>query len=337
MLRRLHSLPGLVIAAMLVVAATSGAVLSIDPVAERLANPVASGTSVADLAQAVAGRHQVVDRISVRPSGAVTASYTDGEDSGVERVDPATGASLGAFEVSGFTRFVTNLHRSFLLGDAGRAGSAIAAFGMLVLTLSGAGLLARRLGGWRAALRPIRGDAAQRWHAELSRFAVLGLLLTSLTGVWMSAETFGLVPETAPSQPIYSASGGAPSPVRSLAALACIDVSELRELTFPEIDDPRDVFKLRTAQGEAIIDQATGAMLAFTPSTILERVQETVRMLHTGRGASLLAILLGVSAACVPALGATGIAIWLRRRLRDPHKQRGVARRFRRYDHPRRQ
>lgn len=322
MLRRLHSLPGLVFAIMLVVTATSGAILSIDSVRDRLANPAASGVTVAALAEAVAARHQKVDRIVVRPSGAVTASYTDGAEGGVERVDPATGASLGAFEVSGFTRFVTNLHRSFLLGDAGRLGSAVAALVMLLLTLSGAGLLARRFGGWRAMLRPIRGAAAQRWHAELSRAAAVGLLLASLTGLWMSAETFGLVPEAASIQQTYSVIGRAPSPIGSLSALKTIDVSELRELSFPA-EDPTDVFTLKTTKGEAIVDQATGAVLVFTPLSRLERFQEIVRMLHTGRGAWLLAILLGACAACVPALGVTGAVIWLRRRADAPSVKGG--------------
>jgi sulfite reductase (NADPH) flavoprotein alpha-component len=43
---------------------------------------------------------------------------------------------------------------------------------MLMLSVSGALLLARRLGGWRNLLRPIRGNFSQRWHAEVGRLVL---------------------------------------------------------------------------------------------------------------------------------------------------------------------
>lgn len=325
MLRLSHSVPGLLLALLVVAAATTGAILSFEPLRDRFASPVvASGSSVAALAEAVAARHQSVDSIEVRSTGAVTVSYSDADLSGVEQVDPVTGASLGPFQPSGFTRFMTNLHRSFLLGDAGRAGAGLAALTTLVLTVSGLGLLARRLGGWGALLRPIRGTAAQRWHGELARLAAAGLLLTALTGFFMSAETFGLVPETASVPPASAASGGAPAPVGSLAGLRAVDLSALRQLTFPAAGDPTDAFTLRTTEGEARIDAATGAVLAFVPLTRFERIGAVVRTLHTGRGVWPLAIWLGLSAACVPALAFSGSLVWWRRRAGVPRLSSNV-------------
>ena len=326
MLRRIHSLPGLFLALLLAVIAGTGTVLSIDTALDRATLPtIERGANVAALAEAVAARHGSVDKIVHRPTGAVTVTYSDGDINGVELVDPATGAGLGPYQTSEFTRFMTDLHRSLLAGDAGRAASGIGAATMLVLTVSGLWLLARRLGGWWALLRPIRGMAAQRWHSELGRCAVVGLMLSSLTGLWMSAGTFGLIPEGNMAEPAFTVSGGPPAPVGTLAALRAVDVADLRELTLPAPDDRTDTYALRTSAGEVRIDAATGVTLAFTPTPLAERIQAVVVMLHTGRGAWMLGLLLGLSAACVPAFAVTGAVIWWRRRSGRPRIASSVA------------
>ena len=319
MLRRLHALLGIPLAAILAVVALTGVALSVLPALDRLTNPAPQpGVSVAALAEAVAARHERVTAIRQRSDGAVIVAFSDGEARGVERVDPATGAGLGPYQVSSATRFITNLHRAFLLGDAGRAAAGVSALAMLALSLFGVVLLARSLGGAGALLRPIRGAPAQRLHGELGRFAAIGLVVSSLTGVWMSANTFGLVPTPEAASPEATASGGAPAPVGTLAALKLVSVADLRELRFPAPDDRADVYVLRTAAGEAQIDPATGAQLSFTPASALDRLNDVIRMLHTGRGAWALGLALGLSSATVPALALTGFLMWRRRRAARP-------------------
>lgn len=322
MLRRIHSLPGVVFAILLTVIAVSGAFLSVVPALDRLANPATTAEiSVATLAEAVGARHQEIDKIVVRPSGAVTVSYADNGASGTEQVDPATGASLGAPEApSALVRWMTELHRSLFLGDAGKIGTGVAAAAMLALSLSGIVLLMRSLGGWRGYFAPVRGDLLTRLHGEVSRFAVVGLMLSSLTGLYMSADTFGFLPDpTADAMPaMVSGSGGPAAPVGSLSALQSISVADLRELTFPAQDDPADVYTVTTTEGETSVDAATGAVLSFMPVSTWDRVREIVVMLHTGRGAWLFGLLLGAASASVPLLGVTGVLMWWRRRSSRP-------------------
>lgn len=314
MLRRLHSLPGLVLAVALAVTAATGAVLSVVPTLDRLSTPaITRGTSVADLAAAVSARHEAVASIRVRATGVVTASVTDGEASGVERIDPATGAGLGPYAPSSSLRFLTDLHRAFGFGSDGRIAAAISALAMIVVVVSGLALLARRMGGWRALTRPVRGSTAERLHGEAARIAAIGLIVSSLTGLWMSASTFGFLPEAA-SVETATASGGTALPIDRLAALRTVDVADLRELTLADPTDPADTVRLRTAAGEAAIDPATGRVIASAPATLVDRIDGIVRMVHTGRGAAALGLVLGLSAATVPLLGATGVLLWWRRR-----------------------
>ena len=314
MLRRAHSLLGLALGLVLVVTAVTGAALSVVPVVDRFATPtIERGTSVATLAQAVAARHESVSTLRVRASGLVTAAYTDGEASGVERIDPATGAGLGAYTPSSAVRFLTDLHRAFGLGSDGRIVAAVSAGAMLVLSLSGVVLLARRLGGARALFRPIRGTRAERLHGDLARLATLGLVLSALTGLWMSASTFGLLPE-ATEAPSLAAAEGPALPLGRLEALARVDVADLRELTFADPTVAGDTFRLTTSGGAAVIDPTTGRTLAFAPATVLDRIDDLVRVLHTGRGVPALALLLGLAAATTPIFAASGLLMWRRRR-----------------------
>jgi len=252
MLRRLHSLPGLFAALLIAALALTGAFLAFDSIVERSAAriPASGEVSVAALAEAVQARHAEVERIVRTASGSVIAYYFEADMSGAERVDPRTGAAIGPHEPSNLARTITNLHRSFLMGDAGRVAAGLGAAAMLVLCVSGALLLATRLGGWAAILRPSRGTLTQRLHCELGRFAVIGLMLSALTGCWMSLATFGVLPDGAAAEvaALVAPSGAARRPPGELAALQAVDLSALRELTFPYGDDLADPYTLATAQ-----------------------------------------------------------------------------------------
>ena len=81
------------------------------------------------------------------------------------------------------------------MDDAGRVAAGIGAAAMLVLAISGAMMLAARLGGWTAILRPIRGTTIAAVACRARTFRGLGLMLSALTGCYMSLATFGVLPD----------------------------------------------------------------------------------------------------------------------------------------------
>jgi sulfite reductase (NADPH) flavoprotein alpha-component len=322
MLRQIHSLPGLIAAMVVSISALTGAILAINPALERAGSsiPPAGQVSVADLAQRVVEHYPGVERIVRKASGAIVVYYFDAEVPGAALVDARTGARIAPFAPSAVTRWVTDLHRSFLMGDAGRAAAGIGALAMLVLTLSGATMLATRLGGWRQLFGRIRGTRSQRLHAEFGRIAVLALLLTALTGSYMSLATFGVIPDGMDTEPAFPpvVNGGAPMAARDLNALQATDLTDLRELTFPYPGDLTDVYSLTTAHGTGYIDQATGEMLSHLPNGLARQAYETIFMLHTGEGLWWLGLALGLAALTVPLMMATGTVIWWKRRRAMP-------------------
>ncbi|MEZ5832222.1 MAG: PepSY domain-containing protein [Dongiaceae bacterium] len=316
MLRQIHSLPGLIAAVLVSILAVTGAILSINPTLERARSslPPTGAFTVADLATKIVAHYPGAERIVRKASGGIVVYYFDADVPHADVVDPVTGAQVAPYAPSGFTRWVTDLHRSFLLGDGGRAAAGVGALAMLVLSLSGTAMLANRLGGWRQLFGRVRGTG--RLHAELGRLAVLALLLTALTGSYMSLATFGVVPDGMDAEPVFPSvvDGGIPMPIGDLPALKATDLRDLRELTFPYAGDLTDAYALITADGAGYIDQATGAMLNFLPHGLARQIYETIYMLHTGEGLWWLGLMLGLSALTVPLMTGTGIMIWVKRR-----------------------
>jgi len=312
MIRTLHRWPGLVAAILLGIIALSGAALSIYPAMEAMQAPDASGISVAELAGRVQAAQPTVEQIRRAPSGKITAYFYEGDQPAAAIIDPQTGTSIGAADIPALQRWLTNLHRSLFLDDAGRIAVASGAAAMLTLSLSGLFLLARRAGSWRHLFSPLRGQGQGRRHAAIARLSVWGLTLSSATALWMAATTFGFVPEGA-GAPAFPAvvSGEVGFAAADIATLQQTPVNGLRSLTFPVAGDKADVFTLKTATGEGYIDQGTGTLLAWNDADIWQRAGDIIMMLHTGQGAAMLGLLLGLSALGVPLMGWSGVRLWL--------------------------
>ena len=322
MLRQFHSLPGLIAALLVMLLAISGAVLSVNPALERLhgTSTAAGQVNVGQLAGRIANHFPGVEQIQRTASGTVIIYYNQDGQAGAQTVDPLTGQGLGAYEPSAVSRWVKDLHRSLFMGTVGHGIAGVGAFVMLLLSVSGALLLARRLGGLRNLLRPLRGSFSQRWHAEVGRLALLGLLLSALSGLYMCATTFGLIADGSQAEPAFPAhiSVGATQPVANLQALQATDLNDLRELVYPSPGNPEDVFSLRTAQGDGYVDPVSGELLAYQPHDSMHDLYQLIYQLHTGEGLWWLGLILGVCALSVPLMSVTGMLLWWRRRKAAP-------------------
>lgn len=318
MWRKLHGLSALVAALFLITLAVTGAMLALTPAMDRAAAviPAVGEVTVAQLAGRVVAHYPQTEQIVRGPSGAVIVYYNRDGQPGADLVNPLTGEGMAPYAPSAFFTWIKDLHRAFLLDDVGRMLAGVAAAVMVLLCISGMLLLARRAGGWSALLRPFAGSGSKRLHAELARFAVLGLLLSALTGSYMSAQRFGLLPESAETGPTFPAevSAGQPAPVATLRALQDVDLRELRELVLPYPDDLQDVYTLTTRGGSGFVDQATGELLKYQPRAAGSVLQQWLVSLHTGEGLWWLGLVLGAAALTVPVLSITGISIWWRQR-----------------------
>jgi sulfite reductase (NADPH) flavoprotein alpha-component len=312
---------------LLLVLSLSGAALSVFPALDYLSAPQAdAGLTVADLATRIEAAYPGVEQIKRSPSGKITAYWFDGGMPGSAVIDPVTGLGVASADPNQTERWLTNLHRSLFLDDTGRIATAVGAAAMLILALSGSLLVARRAGGWRRWFAPLRGPLSGRIHVEIARVAVIGLALSSLTALWMTAETFDLLPIKASVASLPAqVSGGTDAAFAAMDTLVQTPISALRSLGFPYAGDATDVFTLSTDQGTGYLDQGTGALIGWADLTAWERVSETIYMLHTGQGAATLGLVLGLMALGVPVMGVTGVLLWWTRRRGQPRLRHNVA------------
>jgi sulfite reductase (NADPH) flavoprotein alpha-component len=328
MLRAFHKYISLSATILVLVLSLTGVALSVIPAWEKQHAPTQTETDliVADLAARVSTHYPGVEQIKRTPSGRIVAYYFVDDAAGAVVIDPATGQGLSDYQHSPLVQWLTRLHRALLLDDAGRLAAATGALAMLFLSGSGLFLLARRLGGWHKLLARSRGPLAGRLHVEIGRFSAAGLIMASVTALYMSLNTFEVLPSenSRPAFPDH-VSGKMGLDPAAMSALAAISVTQLRSLTFPYADDPTDVFTINTDQGEGYIDQGTGVLLAWRAAGPWQQVFETIYMLHTGQGAWVLGLLMGLMVLGVPTMVATGIIMWWRVRRTRPKMPRGVA------------
>ncbi|WP_370660229.1 PepSY-associated TM helix domain-containing protein [Massilia glaciei] len=320
MLRLLHSVPGLLSALLIIVLGITGAILSVDPALERFGTSRPAGVSVAELAARVARHYPGAEQIERTASGSLIVYYSTDDGARADRVDPVTGKGIAAHVPSAFSRTVKQLHRSLLLDTPGRVATGGAALALLLLCVSGVLLLIKRVGGWRQLPRRLHGNRSQRWHAGVGRVVVAGLLLSALTGAYMSGATLGLLADGMQAEPDFPAatSGGPPAPPARLAALMATDLEHLRELVYPIPGDHSAVYTLRTVQGDGYVDQSSGARLSYRPHGRVRQAYELVYRLHTGEGLWWLGLMLGLSALGAAWLAATGAAVWWQRQRAKP-------------------
>lgn len=321
MLRRLHSVPGLILGVFVIVLALSGAVLSLDPAIERAgAYAGADSIRVADLATRVAAAYPGVERIDRRDNGAIVVGYSTADSIASVLVDPVTGQEIAQDKPSALMRWMKDFHRSFLMDENGRAVAGVCAALMALMAVTGLFLLAAQLGGWRRLNRPVRAQGAGWLHSVLARVVVVFIAISAVTGCYMSLVNFEFVSDGSDAGPDFpfEVAGTAPVPVGTLAALQDLTLGDLRRLTFPVAGDPTDVFGLQTTTGEGYVDQATGQVLTWADYTTAQKVWNFLYMLHTGQGVWQLGLALGLAGLCVPVLSVTGTLVWLKRRRAIP-------------------
>ena len=317
--RQIHRWLGLMAGALALVIGITGTVLALDPViAAWLARPAAADLPVATLVERVSATVPGAEEIRRLPSSDIVVYGFDNGQAVASRVDPNNGRVLGEYQASPLMRWFRNLHRSFLLGDAGRITAAVVALSMLLLAISGLVLLQRRQGGWRKVFSRARGTGLQRLHVVTGQVLVAVLGLSSVTALFMSAVTFGLIDVEHAVEPSVVSTAPATIPTPAAAAplqlLQDTRVAELRKVNFPAADDPEDTWRITTDRGEGWVDRYSGQTLAWQPATTAQRLQDWAMVLHTGESAWAWALVLGLGALSIPLFWVTGLLLWLQAR-----------------------
>lgn len=307
---------------LLSVASITGIILAFEPVLQKTQPYRVDGFSEITLAQTLPvlkKNYPEISELSVDANGFVQLQGSDAEGENLTAyIDPKTGKALGTpTKQSEFFGWVTALHRSLFLHEAGRFFIGLTAFLLLLITVSGTMLIIQRQRGLkRFFTRIVRDNFAQYYHVVLGRLSLIPIVIIALSGTYLSLDRFGLIkPEKISSKIDLDAIRSAPK--RQLVDFAVFQntrLADLQSLEFPFSEDPEDYYTLKLKDRELTVNQITGDILGENryPTAVL--LANLSLNLHTGRASSIWAIILAIASGNILFFIWSGFAITWKRR-----------------------
>jgi len=185
----------------LLVASVTGVILAIEPISHQTKGYAVQNLdkiSLGSTIDALKKNYDDVFAIEIESSGFVKASVLTLEMEMLDiYIDPNTGLELGQIQERPFIySFATNLHRSLFLKGIGRFFVGLISLLLLLITITGVLLLAKRQGGFKRLFSKVQKDYFElRYHVILSRWFFIPIVSLAFTGVYLSAEKFELLPD----------------------------------------------------------------------------------------------------------------------------------------------
>jgi len=307
----------------LFIASTTGVILAIDAVNERMLPYRTENFGEITLAQSLPELRKVYPEIfelSVDHNQFVTLEGFDEEGNDVKSlIHPITGASLGKPVVkSAFIQWITALHRSLFLHETGRFIVGVFSFLLMLIVVSGTVLIIKRQQGIRRFFSRINRDfLAQYYHVVAGRVLLIPIFILALTGTYLFLLRFGMI-----AKPEVQTTGiTAIEEVKDERILLedfpvfqNTHLSDVSKIEFPFSDDPEEFFKIRFRDREVVIHQFTGDIISETRYPRSVFFEQLSLDLHTGRTNIIWASILGFASLNILFFIYSGFAITFKRR-----------------------
>ncbi|MDI9363693.1 MAG: PepSY domain-containing protein [Flavobacterium sp.] len=303
-------------------AAITGIVLAVEPINNKLPAYKADGFNQITLAQALPAINKLytnITEISVDANQFVIVKGTDSAGKNVEvYVHPITGAALcKVSKQSNFFQWVTALHRSLFLHEAGRFFVGLTSLLLLLIALSGSILVIKRQRGFKYFFAKIIKDhSAQYFHVLLGRWSLVPIIIISLSGVYLSLVKFGVFAAQKITHKIdfNKLDNGAKKSLKDFAIFNSTPLADVQTIEYPFSDDPEDYYTLKLKDKELVVDQFSGNILSNSAYPTTALINNLSLDVHTGRKCILWAIVLGIASINILYFIYSGFVITLKRR-----------------------
>jgi sulfite reductase (NADPH) flavoprotein alpha-component len=306
----------------LALASLTGIILAFEPIGQKLNDyrvkdfdQITVAKTVSTLKKAYPG----ITDITVDANGFVTIKGADQSGKKLNAcVDPRTGRVLGVpDQQSVFFQWVTALHRSLFLHEAGRAFVGIISFLLSLIAASGTVLVIQRQRGIKRFFTPIvKENFAQYGHVVLGRLSLIPILIIALTGTYLSLSRFDFFPKDKIKHQVdidHMKTDPQLQPV-AFNIFKNTALSDVQTIQFPFSEFPEDYFTLKLKARELVVNQFTGEVLSsvnYRQTTLWSNLSLN---LHTGRTNIIWAAVLALASANILFFIWSGFAITLKRR-----------------------
>jgi sulfite reductase (NADPH) flavoprotein alpha-component len=319
-----HLLLALSSSLFLIIASVTGVILACEPISNTL-----QGHSVVDLQEVSVAttihqlreEHDQVISIKVTTDDFVIASIITREgNKEAFYIDPKTGYKLGIVKKrASLYTWTTNLHRSLFLKGVGRFFVGLVSLLLFFIAITGVLLLTKRQGGFLKLYSRVKErDFNQRYHVILGRWLLFPIIIMGATGVYLSAEKFGLVTKDTVQhnwnkKPLLEDST---SRIADIPFFQELKMSQIRELTFPFSKDKQDYFEISLNNRDLLIHQYSGEIMSEIKHPFTHFLSYWSLQLHTGRGNFLWSVILLIASASILFFIFSGFAMYLKRRIK---------------------
>lgn len=301
----------------LLLASVTGIILAVDAVQEKTLpykaedfNKITLGETLPILKK----EYSEITELSVDYNQFVTLQAIDADGNDVKAyIDPKTGKALGTpAKKTEFINWITSLHRSLFLHEAGRFFVGIISFCLLLISISGFVLVLKRQRGIRNFFsKIIKEYFAQYYHVLLGRLALIPILIIALTGTYLSLERFNFFMGEEKAKPVKTELS---EKAKTVSIFNTTLLSDVKKIEFPFTDDPEEYYIIELKDREIEVNQVTGAVISEKLSPMTAQFAALSLDFHTGRINGIWAVILAIACINILFFIYSGFAITLKRR-----------------------
>lgn len=306
----------------ILLASVTGIMLAFQPISEQLESYKISGFESVTVAETIFHLNEkypeVLD-VQVDANQFVLASVVNNEGESLNGyIDPKTAEFIGdEIVTSKFFKWVTNFHRSLFLKSIGRFFVGLCSFLLFLIAVSGTILILKRQGGLKQFFsKVINENFNQYWHVVLGRLSLIPIIIITITGVYLSAEKFDLLPKSSTNHQVdfETLSATSKQNIQDFSIFKNTKLSEVKSIEFPFSDDVEDYFILALKDKEILVNQFTGDVISEINYPLVTLFSDLSLLLHTGQGSILWSIILAIATVNILFFIYSGFAMTLKRR-----------------------
>ena len=308
-------------ALFILIASITGIILAFEPISEKL-NPYnvvsIDDVSISETLYILQQKYDDIITLEIDENNFVSANIVfENGKSETFFINPKTGEKIGEIlEKKPIFEFATNLHRSLFLKSTGRFIIGFVSFLLFLIALTGIILIAKRQGGFSKFFsKIIKENFNQYYHVIIGRYALIPIIIITITGVYLSLERFSLLPkEKSIHQDIEH--------LKTVKKLNSIDfdvfkatkLSEIEKIEFPFSTDEEDHYFIKLADKEIVVNQFTGQIISKKKQSLVAFGSYYSLLLHTGKGSILWSIVLLLACFAILFFVFSGFSMTLKRR-----------------------
>ena len=306
----------------ILLASVTGIILAFQPISEQLESYKISGFESVTVAETIFHLNEkypeVLD-VQVDANHFVLASVVNKEGESLNGyINPKTAEFIGdEIVTSKFFKWVTNFHRSLFLKSIGRFFVGLCSFLLFLIAVSGTILILKRQGGLKQFFSKVINESFnQYWHVVLGRLSLIPIIIITITGVYLSAEKFDLLPKGGINHQVdfETLSATSKQNIQDFSIFKNTKLSEVKSIEFPFSDDVEDYFTLALKDKEILVNQFTGAIISEIKYPLVTIFSDLSLLLHTGQGSVLWSLILAIATLNILFFIYSGFAMTLKRR-----------------------